>query len=170
MRKGDTVRDEERARLSLDVGLPLAEALLTLIEDDDLARDLRGLIQDYSRQRRMRLPAKVLDAVVGLQGKREGTRTSLPVKAITAATNILLDADDESEKGENRITPRKIGSILRRTLHLATERAGQGRAYHMLWDQERIDALRRRFGMDDDRLQRTVQVLREHLGEEQSDI
>jgi len=163
-------------------------ALLTLIEDDDLANDLRGFIQEYNRQlvveRGMTLTAKVLDAVVGLQGMTEGTKLALSLKSIAAATNILIDVENaehevgegkgeedggskKSEKNENRVKARKIGSILRRTLHLTTERGAQGRAYQMLWDQERIDALRRRFGMDDDWLQRTVEILREHLEAEQ---
>lgn len=161
-------------------------ALQTLIDDEDLAKDLRTFIQEYNRQliveRGMTLTAKVLDAVVGVQALSPGFRPAIPLKEITAATNILIDAENEEnaeedggeededtkKKGrDNRVKARKVGEILRKSLHLNTERGAEGRTYQMLWDGARIDALKRRFGIDEDWEERTQRLLREKMKPEQ---
>ena len=78
----------------------------------------------------------------------------LPIKAIATAANLLADQED-------LITPRKVGSIVRKQLHLRTERSSQHRgAFVAIWDGTRVDALRRRFGIDEEMEIGIVGVLR----------
>lgn len=155
-------------------------ALQTLIDDPDLARDLRLFIQEYNRQmiveRGMTLSAKVLEAIVGLH-EIDPSQVTLPLRDITQATNILIDAEneenaeeveaqeeEEDKKGhDNWVKARKIGEIIRKTLHMSTERGAEGRAYQMPYDGQRVDALKRRFGIDADWEQRVVKLLKEKM-------
>jgi len=158
-------------------------ALQTLIEDEDLAEDLRAFIREYNRQliveRGMTLVAKVLEALVGLAAlHREADPHHppvLPIKAIATAANLLIDhenqdedADDENDGDEqrrddqHRIKARKIGSIVRKQLHLRTERSSKHNgAFVAMWDGTRVDALRRRFGIDEEMEARIVDVLKQ---------
>ena len=156
-------------------------ALLTLIDDDGLREDLQHFIQDYNRQliveRGMTPVAKVLDALVGLQ-ELSGTITlHFPLKELAKAANILIDVENEGEykddeeeekgKGKKKLSPRGVGHIVRKQLHLRTERKGEGRAYVACWDHDRVEGLRKRYGVDDEWAKRTAGTLKAYLKPEQ---
>jgi len=147
-------------------------ALQTLIDDEDLQADLRGFIQEYNRQliveRGMTLTARVLEALVGLW-KIANEEPVLTMKMIAQAVNTLIDTENDGARDENeddkkrdkQVTPHKVGHIIRKQLHLRTERDPRvGRAYTVVWDENRIAALRRRFGLEDEWLDKVVQVLK----------
>lgn len=155
-------------------------ALQTLIDDEDLGEDLRQFIRAYNRQliveRGMTLTARVLEAMVGLGelARQEDPAHApvLPIKSIATATNVLIDwenqegdfddddDDDRRRDDRHRVKSRKVGSIVRKQLHLRSERSGaHNGAFVAVWDQTRIDALAQRFGVDDTRQQRIVDVL-----------
>jgi hypothetical protein len=152
-------------------------ALQTLIDDADLQGDLRAFIQEYNRQliieRGMTLTAKVLEGMVGLyeMEKSNGVEPLLTMGQIARAVNVIIDTENRGEQAQEadedgkrkQITPHKIGQIVRKQLHLRTERSSHsqaGRAYIVVWDAERIQALRKRFGLEDDWLEEIVEVLR----------
>jgi len=155
-------------------------ALQTLIDDPELQGELRGFIREYNRQliveRGASLTARVLEAMVGLyymdlEDKR--IPPDLAVKRVARATNVLIDAenedvDEEDEggpEGNLRVKPKKIGEVVRKQLHFGTERRSDaGRAYVVMIDHERMNALRRRFGIDEAALKHIIQVLREGMG------
>ncbi|HUT20352.1 MAG TPA: hypothetical protein VM366_14445, partial [Anaerolineae bacterium] len=104
------------------------------------------------------LTVKVLEALIGLAAlHREADPHHppvLPIKAIVTAANLLADQED-------LITPRKVGSIVRKQLHLRTERSGKHNgSFVAIWDETRIDALRRRFGIDEEMETGIMDVLR----------
>ena len=159
-------------------------ALQTLIDDADLQADLRQFIQEYNRQliveRGMTLSAKTLEALCGLWfGDLNDNRVpELSMKRVAKAVNTLIDYENEgagegdAETEEQRrggderprVTPKKVGEIVRKQLHLRTERrSDQGRAYVVIWDAERVEALRRRFGLDEEWLADIMKILREGL-------
>lgn len=154
-------------------------ALQTLIDDPDLGDDLRQFIKEYNRQliieRGMTLPAKVLEAVVGLEAIGQFDMAPLKmiqVKRVARATNILIDnenqqnggdEDDEEEAKPNKkqIGPHKVGGILRKVLHLRTERMTTGtRGYGVVWDDKRVEAHKSRYGVDDEFLGHIADTLR----------
>jgi len=153
-------------------------ALQTLIEDPELQGDLRTFIQEYNRQliieRGQTLTAKVLEGLVGLYELEKGNEDEplLRMGLIAKAVNVLIDTenmgeqkkemgDDDGKKDKKQVTPHKIGGIIRKQLHLRSERSSRaGRAYVVVWDEDRIGALRKRFGLDDDWLAEVVNVLR----------
>jgi hypothetical protein len=101
---------------------------------------------------------EVLEALFGLAALHRETNPHhppvLPIKTISMAANLLTDQED-------RITPRKVGSIVRKQFHLRTERSSRHRrAFVAIWDETRIDALRRRFGIDEEMETGIVNVLR----------
>jgi hypothetical protein len=148
-------------------------ALQTLIDDPDLSEDLRAFIQEYNRQliveRGMTLAAKVLESIVGLHelARSDGQHPVLTIGQVTKGVNVLIDSenrgettseddgDDEKKKDGKQVTPHKVGHIVRKDLHLNTERGGPEvkRAYTVVWDQDRIDALCKRFGVESDWLE-----------------
>jgi uncharacterized protein (UPF0147 family) len=154
-------------------------ALQTLIDDEELRRDLRGFIKEYNRQliveRGMTLTARVLEAIVGLRAiaNDDGMEPEpvMTMKTIAQAVNALIDSEndgdeeDEDKRRDNKqVTPHKVGHIIRKELHLKTERSSQvGRAYVVVWDEARITALRKRFGLEDEWLTEIVKTLRQAL-------
>jgi len=153
-------------------------ALMTLIKDAELRKSLVGFIQEYNRQliveRGMTLTAKVLEALVGIHRLDQSFSDNpdpITLKRLAKGVNALIDAEnatDEDEEEEEqkrssdkRITPRKVGDIVRRQLHLRTERSSAAkRAYVVVWDEKRIEALRKRFGLaSDEDLVGTAEIL-----------
>jgi hypothetical protein len=159
-------------------------ALQTLIDDMELQDDLRGFIKEYNRQliveRGATLTARVLEALVGLYWmdiEDHRVPPNLTVKRVSKATNVVIDFEneegqtDEEEEGGGqqalRVKPKKVGEVVRKQLHLRTKRrADAGRAYCVQWDEARIEAMRKRFGVDKEALTQIIQVLRAGMGEE----
>ena len=126
-------------------------------DEPELLEEIDGFIRRYNNQimveRSMRPEAKVLEAIVelgkliqpGLDGK-----IILALKTIADKTNAIIDREN-TEDGEaggtgKRITPKGVGSYIRNKLQLSTERKNSG--YYLIWDQSRIEALQRRYGLD----------------------
>ena len=172
--------DYSQMELSVEPRLnQVTVALLTLIDDEDLRGDLRQFIKEYNRQliieRGMTLTARVLEALVGLW-EMDLEMEEVPdttVKRVAKAVNILIDTENrangeeeiiEEEKDKPRersVTARKVGEIARKQLHLRTERrSDQGRAYMVIYEADRVDALRKRFGLDDEWLGEIIGVLK----------
>jgi len=164
-------------------------ALMTLIKDDELREGLRGFIREYNRQmvveRGMTLTAKVLEALCGcwFGDLYNDLVPDVRIKRVTQATNLLMDreneggmveADDREGSGDHKgsplregkdrpqLTPKKVGSIVRKQLHLGTERStAAGRAFVVIWDAERVEALRQRFGVTEEWLVEIVEALKD---------
>lgn len=148
-------------------------ALLTLIKDEDLREDLRGFIREYNRQlvveRGMTVEAKTLEVLVALN--EMGSDADLKLTTIAERVNWLIDWDNHGEEmigyytGAVRrqgksITPKRIGAVVRNTLHMRTERGKDlGRGYRVVWNDARIEGLRKRFGADDELVVNTLGVL-----------
>ena len=130
-------------------------ALTTLIDDPDLQADLKRFIREYNKllisERGMSLAAKVVEVLVKMVGQPPEER-DYTLKGIGKWTNLLIDAEN-LEEGEERsehtpkVTPKKIGSILRSTLHLRTDRTGANGNYEVQWDEERVRSLAKRYGL-----------------------
>jgi len=149
-------------------------ALVTLIDDEDLREDLREFIREYNRQmvveRGMTLASKVLEVLVAEHqiASDNGHEADLSLTVISQRVNWLIDfenwGDDEGAKrGDKQVTPKKVGSTLRGQLHLRTERGqtAHRRGYQVIWDEGRIEGLRKRFGLDDEMLVQVIQTLYE---------
>ncbi len=157
-------------------------ALLSLIDDEALRGELAAFVKEYNRQliveRGMTLPAKVLEAVVGayeLRASRGEDEPLLTVGEVTRACNILIDTEnaqgqapkaegDDAGQRKGEVSSHKVGGIVRKVLHLGTKRDSRaGRAYVVVWDEARVTALRKRFGLDEEWVEEIVGVLREGL-------
>jgi len=160
--------DYEAMDLSVEKRLnQVTVALLTLIDDEELRGGLRNFIQEYNRQmvveRGMTLTAKVLEALCGcwfgdLYSDRPAVMT---LGRIAKALNILIDKEneeglvqDEGDREDKRrdegpkVTARKVGEVVRKQLHLRTERSSEdGGARVVVWDAERVEAQRTRMGL-----------------------
>jgi hypothetical protein len=146
-------------------------ALVTLIDDEDLREDLRSFIREYNRQmvveRGMTLASKVLEVLVAEHqvASENGHDPDLSLTTLSQRVNWLIDYENwgDSEDGRPRdkqVTPKKIGSTLRNQLHLRTERGDSPRrGYQVIWDDGRVDALRKRFGLDDEALVGVIHTL-----------
>lgn len=168
--------DYSQADMSVEPRLnQVTVALQTLIEDEELRGDLRAFIREYNRQliaeRGMTLTARVLESMLGLYEIDKAGGIAEPIVTmgrIAKGVNALIDSAkeldeaDEEKGGKKLVTGHKVGHIVRKFLHMATERSsGSGRAYRVIWDQERVWALAKRFGLDEgEALEDIMQVLR----------
>lgn len=147
-------------------------SLVSIVDDVDLKEDLRGFMRKYNEQliseRGLTLTAKVLEAIVAqwqiesdMKDRPEDRDVSL--KTIAHRCDQLMDyenLDEDEEYTGRRLTGKKVGDIARKQLHLQTRRSSQhGSRYVIVWHQTRINALRGRYGMDDDRLQDVINII-----------
>ena len=157
-------------------------ALVTLVEDEDLREDLREFIREYNRQliveRGMTVGCKALEVLVARaqEMKDRGESPVVLLVDIAEQVNWLIDWENHGEKSigwytgqakrpDKAVTPKKVGWVLRNQLHLRTERSGgKKRGYRVVWDEKRVEGLRKRFGVDDEVVVRTLQVLYEIEG------
>lgn len=139
--------------------------LLTLIDDEQVRSDIRAIMDEYNRQaiaeRQMTIAAKLVEALLEIKaGPHEGIDAEakpywdLSLKRIAVIVNAKIaeenddQADDKAET--KRVKNRRIASIARDELQLRVERMTTGsRAMGILWDEERIEALKRRYGLMD---------------------
>ena len=92
--------------------------------------------------RRNSLPALILEAIFTI--REEGGELS--VKAITEHINKEDFIKEHLERSEQTISPRKVGSIVRRDLGLKTKKAIGNRRAVIQWDERRMAILSRRYG------------------------
>lgn len=113
-----------------------------------LARDdprLSTVIEDFGRstdsalttRRASTLEAAVVEALIDMV-----TNNSVPlIKDIAEAVNAIMP------EGEKEITPRRIGGIVRERLHLGTKRVSHQRSYAVVYTEEALSDLTRRYGV-----------------------
>lgn len=128
-------------------------ALKTIVEDEELKRQVDGFVAEYNRQlvveRSTTMTAKVLEALAALGPAsiehKGGTIQAVYLKLLTAKVNELIDTqnrqmgdDSFSEapgeqggqggaaKEHTTIKSRKIGDIVRKYLQLKTDRSTSG--------------------------------------------
>jgi hypothetical protein len=140
-------------------------ALVSLVDDPDLREDLRGFMRAYNEQliseRGLTLTARCLEAIVA-QHEHDG---DLSLKMIAKRMNQLIDWENLNEGDlpsdtTKRIKPRGAGKIARTDLQFRTGRNGSNNGrYEVEWDEQRVNALRKRYGIDDDRLRDVLQAI-----------
>lgn len=117
--------------------------LLSIIEDSQARKDLRELARDYNREliadRGMDVEAQVLEIIRDIQ--KSGGRLS--VKEITSWLT-----DRYGDDYDRRITPRWVGSVLRRRLLLKTQKS-RGTYVIPPYEQQKLNLLFERYGITD---------------------
>ncbi|MFQ5420880.1 MAG: hypothetical protein ACE5EY_11030, partial [Anaerolineae bacterium] len=125
------------------------------------------------------LPARVLEAIITLYTLERNiwlipAGGRLVVNRVAAVANIIMDYQNEMGLGDEKdddedghrkqqaLKIRTVGSIARKDLHLQTQKSSIGtRARQVVWDEARIEGLRRRYGLaDDDWLNELADVVR----------
>ena len=91
-----------------------------------------------------------------------GQRPDLRIGRVAEGTRLLIDQESGLEDDERpAVTAKKVGWMVRKWLRLATRRSSQaGRAYVVVWDQERIEELRHEWGVSQERRGAVVGRLR----------
>lgn len=197
--KPEVALDYSEADVSVEPRLnQVTVALQTLIDDPELRDGLRDFIREYNRQliaeRGMTLTSKVLEALVTvyyIDVMMYGVSLKFGplVKRVAIATNAILDwenasgeADEEEDAkmrgGKKKVSPKLIGSIVRRDLHLGTEQnTDRQKLARVLWDDDRVHALRKRYGLADDNwIEQRIEVVKpmlpepEHAGSIQNEL
>lgn len=134
-------------------------ALKTMIPELELKEEIDQFIRAYNQQliveRSMTPEAKVLEAIVLIHDGTPGLLSGgadLSFKNIAKKANELMDSensdedeDDTREHGGKRLTPKGVGHYLRTKLNLSSERQRDG--YYLVWNEDRIGALKRRYGL-----------------------
>lgn len=96
--------------------------LLSVVKDEETRKQIQALAREYSREmvddRSMGTEAQILEVIHELQGS---PGQELSIKNITNRF-----ADKHVDDFDRKITPHWIGQIIRRKLHLKTERRSQG--------------------------------------------
>jgi hypothetical protein len=161
----DSQIDEQvQARLN-QVAAPLKQ----IVKDPALKAEIVDFVRHYHdrmvTEKSLTLEAKVLQALVEIQeaapltldptGRPCDPYFDFSVKNIAKVTNQIIDQenlgdDAEDRSGGKKLTPRGVGSILRKGLQLQVERATAGPLkgnFVLHWDDERILGLRGRYGL-----------------------
>jgi hypothetical protein len=163
---------------------------------EDVRRFIREYNQQMIVERGMTITSKVLEAICGLWfgDLQAGEGPVLTVKRVAKAVNILIDTENQDENGaepeedneedeepqpkgrgrqrmrpgrELRVTPKKVGNVARKELHLRTERDNTlGHAYVIVYEHQRVEALRKRFGIDEEWLRQIMATLRSKMLEQ----
>jgi hypothetical protein len=128
-------------------------ALLTIIQDKKLRDDIRNFIRDYNRQlivdRSMTMEALALEALVRLydEKQKQGIAESrIGLNELAERVTQALTAESGEDEESTTVTAKKMGHVLRERLQLRTEK--QSGRYHVVWDDERIQALKVRYGLE----------------------
>lgn len=119
----------------------ILEPMRHSVDDENASAQLDGFAQRYQQDliagRGQSLQARVARAILGLQNAG---------KLLTLG-NVADEANRDND-GEDSISSKKAGAIIRDDLRLDT-RKQKGR-YRVLWDQRRIDELVNYYGLHDD--------------------
>jgi hypothetical protein len=129
-------------------------SLKTIVRDEGLRADITGFIREYNRQlvvdRGMTLAATVLSVIVSLHEQPAAVQLQLDgapeydlsLKTITRKVNEALGHKPEDE---NVIHEKRVGHEIRDRLQMRTEK--KSGYFSVIWEEERILALRKRFGL-----------------------
>jgi DNA primase len=138
-------------------------ALKTIVDDPTLQEEIDAFIREYHRQtvveRGMTLAALILEVIIEQHEKPTAIRLDgqhdydLSLKTIAEITNKRMDEenygeDEQAGRNRPRLTPRKVGEEVRK-LGLGTERRrDKSRNYDVIWDEERVQSLKVRYGLE----------------------
>jgi len=150
-------------------------ALYSLVDDPELLAELQEFVREYNKrlieERGLTLAAKVLEGLVVQFYLNETTAEAdrdLSTLMITTRVNQLIDFenfgyDDYIAKHmgtDNKVTDRKVGALLRKQLQFQSERSGRFNGRHVVvWEADRALALRKRYGLDDERLVSLLEIV-----------
>ena len=119
--------------------------LMSIVEDAGLRKELRRVAREYNRdmiaERGLDIEAQLLEVIRELLAQPEKTGPS--VKTITDAFLAQYGADYQ----HLRITPKWIGTILRRTLHLRTQKNRHGVFVIPFTEHPKLERLYERYGI-----------------------
>lgn len=132
--------------------------LKAIVDEDGLRDELNQFIREYNRElitdRGMTAASKVLEAIL-----LTGPDGDLTMQALADQVNQLMDrenygdeAEDGQERGGKRMSARGVGSICKGEFGLQRARETKTRRYAVVWDEKRLQALQKRFGLDDETL------------------
>jgi len=117
--------------------------LLSIIEDTGAREGLRDLIRRYNREliadRGMDMEAHILEVIRDLMESSEDGR--IAIKDITG-----MFAARHEEEYDKKITPKWIGSVIRKRLHLKTQKS-HGAFVIAPTEKPKLDRLYERFGI-----------------------
>jgi DNA primase len=145
-------------------------ALVSIVDDEDLLGDLKTFQKKYNEQliaeRGMTLASKVLEAVVAqaeIEKSKPEAQRDMTVNTIAGLVNDLINFEnlDEDEEYEGKgVTSKKVGDVARKQLQLQTSRSSthKGR-YQVVLNEARIDGLRKRYGLDEERLETVIKTI-----------
>lgn len=150
-------------------------ALYSLVDDPELLAELQEFVREYNKrlieERGLTLAAKVLEALIVQFHLNQTTPVEdrdLSTLRITERVNQLIDFENygygeyiaKHLATDNKVTDRKVGSVLRKQLQFQSERSGKFNGRHVvIWEEERAQALRKRYGLDDDRLVNLLEIV-----------
>jgi hypothetical protein len=142
-------------------------------EETDMIKEIDDFIRAKNRdliiERSQTIAAKILEAMLSIYKKQpyatdlEGRPLyDLSFKAIADETNRIIDRENEDEddgddEGDSngpkkyRVGAKKVGTMVSNILQLKSERMTAGPhkgRYYVVWDTNRIEALKRRYGLD----------------------
>src|SRR5207247_2117843 len=119
--------------------------LLSLVSDDKDRNEILDLIRDYSQElsldRTINIESHVVEVIKGLW-----TGEALTIKAITSRLN-----EKYREEFQEVVSGKRVGFIVRKQLNLHTRRRA-GVFEIVPTEQQRIDALFRRFGFESEEI------------------
>jgi len=137
--------------------------LKAIVDEPELREEINRFIQEYNREliadRGLTAASKALEVILAL-----GEGGDLTMKAICDRVNALMDyenygeeadEEDEGRRNRKRMTARGVGAICKNKLGLQRRREAKSRRYSLVWDEHRIRALQKRFGLDEELLTQT---------------
>lgn len=150
-----------------EITLPMR---LLFAEADDLQQDLDNLVTAANKEviaaRMQGLPAKILEGVLRAYYTPQPEAAAGPdylrlaMKHLSHRVNLIVDSEnagdvDETDGDQARpksrrrsVTPQSIGKRVRSELNLRTETDPATRLVYLVWEEERIANLCRRYGLD----------------------
>jgi len=137
--------------------------LLSVIEEKNMIEDLKSFIKNYNQQlifdRGTGLDGQVLEEILKIN--QEYILSEITMKEI--ANNFNVEIENPKEK----ISPRKIGWIVRERLKLKTERTRRGYVLSEI-NKERLEILKKKYGIKEELLKRSEYANIENIKEDMS--
>jgi len=126
--------------------------LLSIISDSQTREDLKGVAREYHRQFISDKGMEVEGHLLEIIAERRGQGQPLAIKEIAH-----LFAEKHGTEYEQKITPKWVGSLIRRRLHLRTERRRDGCYIIGQGEGDKIEQLLERYGLKDSPVQPVAQ-------------
>jgi pyruvate-formate lyase-activating enzyme len=130
--------------------------LLSIITDQQTIEDLKGVAREYHRQfvsdKGMAVEGQLLEIIAERRAERRfQTEQQLQDDALSIKDIAHFFAEKYGAEYDHKITPKWTGSIIRRKLHLRTERYEGG--YRIArGEEEKIERLIDRYGLRKDKI------------------